>query len=315
MLVLTRAEVAALLDPDALEAALARAHGELSSGAASLPPRIAAFSGDAGLLGAMPGFLPSAGLGCKLVSVFPGNVDRPSHQATIALFDPADGSPLALMDGTHITAARTAGAAALAARLLAREDATVLAILGTGVQAHAHARAFAGVRGWTEIRVAGRDRAKAEALAAEIGARAVSFEEAVRGADVVAATTHSPEPLVRLEWLAPGAHVGSVGLNAAGSELDPALVGAATLVVESRPSAFAPPPGGAPELAGVDPAAAVELGEIVLGTRPGRTAPGEITLYKSVGIAIQDLAAASLVLSAARERGVGLEIELEEVHV
>jgi len=315
MLVLTRAEVAALLDPDALEAALARAHAELSSGAASLPPRIAAFSGEAGLLGAMPGFLPSAGLGCKLVSVFPGNVDRPSHQATIALFDPADGSPLALMDGTHITAARTAGAAALAARLLAREDATVLAILGTGVQAHAHARAFAGVRDWTEIRVAGRDRAKAEELAAEIGARAVSFEEAVRGADVVAATSHSAEPLVRLEWVAPGAHVGSVGLNAAGSELDPALVGAATLVVESRPSAFAPPPGGAPELAGVDPVSAAELGEIVLGTRPGRTTPGEITLYKSVGIAIQDLAAASLVLSAARERGVGVEIELEEVHV
>ena len=315
MLVLTRAEVAALLDPDELEAALARAHAELSSGAASLPPRIAAFSGEAGLLGAMPGFLPSAGLGCKLVSVFPGNVDRPSHQATIALFDPADGSPLALMDGTHITAARTAGAAALAARLLAREDATVLAILGTGVQAHAHARAFAGVRDWTEIRVAGRDRAKAEELAAEIGARAVSFEEAVRGADVVAATSHSAEPLVRLEWVAPGAHVGSVGLNAAGSELDPALVGAATLVVESRPSAFAPPPGGAPELAGVDPVSAAELGEIVLGTRPGRTTPGEITLYKSVGIAIQDLAAASLVLSAARERGVGVEIELEEVHV
>jgi ornithine cyclodeaminase/alanine dehydrogenase-like protein (mu-crystallin family) len=314
MLVLTRAEVTALLDPDALETALARAHAELSSGAASLPPRIAAFSGDAGLLGAMPGFLPSAGLGCKLVSVFPGNVDRPSHQATIALFDPADGSPLALMDGTYITAARTAGAAALAARLLAREDATVLAILGTGVQAHAHARAFAGVRDWTEIRLAGRDRAKAEELAAEIGARAVSFEDAVRGADVIAATTHSAEPLVRLEWLAPGAHVGSVGLNAAGSELDAALVREATLVVESRPSAFAPPPGGAPELAGVDPLSAAELGEIVLGTRPGRTAPGEITLYKSVGIAIQDLAAASLVLSAARERGVGLEIELEEVH-
>jgi ornithine cyclodeaminase len=315
MLVLKRAEVTALLDPGALEAALARAHADLSSGAASLPPRIAAFSGDAGLLGAMPGFLPSAGLGCKLVSVFPGNVDRPSHQATIALFDPADGSPLALMDGTYITAARTAGTAALAARLLAREDAAVLAILGTGVQAQAHARAFAGVRAWTEIRVAGRDRAKAEELAAGIGARAVSFEEAVRGADVIAATTHSAEPVVHLEWLSPGAHVGSVGLNAAGSELDPALVAAATLVVESRPSAFGPPPGGAPELATVDPASAAELGEIVLGTRPGRTTPVEITLYKSVGIAIQDLAAASLVLSAARERGVGLEIELEEVHV
>ncbi|HEY5058633.1 MAG TPA: ornithine cyclodeaminase family protein [Gaiellaceae bacterium] len=314
MLVLTRADVEELLDLDELGEALARAHADLSAGSASMPARIAAFAGDAGLLGAMPGYLPSAGLGCKLVSVFPHNVGRPTHQAAIALFDPANGSPLALMDGTYITATRTAAAAALAARLLAREDAQVLAILGTGVQARSHARAFAGVRGWQEIRIGGRDRAKAEELAAELGARACSFEEAVRGADVVAATTHSPEPVVRLAWLAPGAHVSSVGYSPPGSELDPELVRAASIVVESRDSAFAPLPGGAPELAGIDAGSVVELGELVAGTRPGRATPAEITLYKSVGIAVQDIAAAALVLDAARERGAGLEIELEEIH-
>ncbi|MEN3340978.1 MAG: hypothetical protein V7644_382 [Actinomycetota bacterium] len=315
MVVLTRADVEELLDLDELAGALARAHEELSAGTVSMPPRIAALAGAAGLLGAMPAYLPSAGLGCKLVTLFPHNADRPTHQAAIMLVDPANGTPLALLDGTYITATRTAVAAALAAGLLAREDARVLAILGSGVQARSHARAFARVRPWSEIRVAGRDPAKVEQLAAEVGATAAaSFEEAVRGADVVAATTHSAEPVVRLDWVAPGTHVSSVGYNAPGSELDAELVRAALVVVESRSSSFAPPPGGAPELAGVDPAAAIELGELVAGSRPGRVDPQAITLYKSVGVAVQDLAAAALVLAAARERGAGLEIELEGIH-
>jgi alanine dehydrogenase len=314
MLVLTRADVEELLDLDELVAALARAHEELSAGKASLPPRIAAFT-EAGLLGAMPGYVPAAGLGCKLVTLFPGNTDRPTHQAAIVLFDATNGTPVALMDGTYITAMRTAAAAALAARLLAREDARVLAVLGTGVQARAALRTFAGVRDWGEIRIAGRDAAKARALAEQTGATSVStFEGAVRGADVVHAATHAPEPVVRLDWLQPGAHVGSVGFNSDGPEVDPAIVRVATLVVESRESAFAPPPSGARDLDGVDPSSALELGELVSGARPGRTAPEEITLYKSVGVAVQDLAAASLVLAAARERGAGLTIELEETH-
>ena len=203
---------------------------------------------------------------------------------------------------------------ALAARLLARADAKILAIIGTGVQARTHMRAFASVRDWAEIRIAGRDREKAEALAAELGARATSFEDAIRGADVVAAATHSAEPVVRAEWVAPGTHVSSVGYNAPGSELDPELVRAATIVVESRDSSFAPPPGGAPELSGVDPASVAELGELVSGSRRGRATPVEITLYKSVGVAVQDLAAAAIVLAAAQERGIGLTIELEEIH-
>jgi ornithine cyclodeaminase len=315
MLVLTRADVEELLDLEELEDALARAHEELSNGEVSMPPRIAAWANESGLLGAMPAYLPSAGLGCKLVTLFPGNTDRPTHQAAIMLFDPETGTPIALMDGTYVTEARTAGAAALAARLLAREDATILAILGTGAQARAHVHAFAGVREWSEIRIAGRDPEKARALAAELGATgAASFEEAVRGADVIAATTHSPEPVVWREWLSPGAHVSSVGANQSGAEVDPAIVADATLVVETR-EALAPPPAGAVELAGLDDSAVhAELGELVSGARPGRTTRIETTLYKSVGIAVQDLAAAAIVLAAAQERGTGLTIELEEIH-
>jgi ornithine cyclodeaminase len=314
MLVLTRADVEELLDLDDLLEALARAHAELASGTVSMPPRIAAFTPD-GLLAAMPAYVPSAGLGAKLVTLFPGNTDRPTHQAVIMLLDPATGTPAALLDGTYITEARTAGAAALAARLLARDDSTVLAILGTGAQARSHVRAFARLRDWDEIRIAGRNPGKAAELAAEVGAQAASsFEEAVRGADVIAATTHSKEPVVRREWLAPGAHVSSVGFPGEGSELDPAIVREATLVVETR-AALGPPPAGAPELQGLDESAVhAELGELVTGTRPGRATPDEITLYKSVGVAVQDLAAAALVVAAARERGAGLEIELEEIH-
>jgi ornithine cyclodeaminase len=298
MLVLSRRDVETLLDLDALIGALADAHAELSRGDVSMPARIAAFAPD-GLLGAMPAYLPSAGLGAKLVSLFPKNrAPIPTHQAAIVLFDGDTGTVTAVMDGTYITAMRTAGAAALAARLLAREDASVLAILGTGVQGRAAREMFMRVRDFAEIRLAGRDE----------------FEEAVRGADVVHAATHAAEPVVLAEWLADGAHVSSVGYNTPGSELDPAIVERADLIcVESRESSFAPPPGGATELSGVDPASVVELGELVSG-RPGRGGPAEITLYKSVGIAIQDLAAAALVLRAAQERNIGLEIELEEMH-
>jgi alanine dehydrogenase len=298
MLVLSRRDVETLLDLDELIEALARAHAELSAGHASIPPRIAAFA-PAGLLGAMPAYLPSAGLGCKLVSVFPENTDRGTHQAAIMLFEPENGSPLALLDGTYITAMRTAAAAALSAKLLAREDAKVLAVLGTGVQGRAAVEMFRRVRAFTEVRVAGRGE----------------FEDAVRGADVVAAATAAEEPVVRAEWLSPGVHVTSVGYHPPGSELDPAVVARADLVcVELRDSSFAAPPAGAVELAGVDPEQAVELGELVAGSRPGRGSESEITLYKSVGVAIQDLAAAALVLRAARERNIGQEIELEEMH-
>ncbi|HEY2935595.1 MAG TPA: ornithine cyclodeaminase family protein [Gaiellaceae bacterium] len=315
MILLTRAEVEELLDLDELVDAVADALRDLSAGRASMPPRIAALVPEQdGLLGAMPTYLPGAGLAVKLVSLFPRNRDRSTHQAAIMVFDHANGTPLALMDGAYITATRTAAASALATRLLARANARTLAIVGTGVQARSHARALVRVRDFEEVRVAGRDLDRVGAFADELGARACSsFEEALSGADVVAATTHSVEPVVRHEWLAPGAHVNSVGLNPQGHEVDDQTVQNAALYVESRSSALAPPPAGAPELVGVDPARATELGELVAGAAPGRTGQDQITLYKSVGVAVEDAAAAALVLKAAGERGVGVEIQLEEL--
>jgi ornithine cyclodeaminase len=314
LIVLSEGQVRELLDLDALVDALASAHAELSAGKASMPPRIAAFGREDGLLGAMPSYLPSTGLVCKLVTLFPRNRDRHTHQALICVFDPDNGAPVALMDGTYITATRTAAGSALATRLLAREDARVLAVLGSGVQARTHADALRRVRSFDEVRVASRDSARAAALADELGATAAaSFEEAIRGADVVAATTHATEPIVLREWLSPGVHVNSVGANPAGrGEIDPAIVRDALVAVESRSSTLAPPPAGAPEFLDGAPEDVVELGELVSGTRPGRTSEDQITLYKSVGVAVQDAAAASLVLAAARERSIGQEIQLEE---
>jgi alanine dehydrogenase len=314
VILLSQREVEELLDLDALVDALAAAHRELSEGRASMPPRIAAFAERNGLLGAMPAYLPSAGLACKLVSLFPENRDRHTHQALICVFDQTNGTPVALMDGTYITATRTAAGSALATRLLAREDARVLAILGAGVQARTHAEALRRVRAFDEIRVASRDVRRARQLAGDVGGEvAVTWEEAVRGADVVAATTHATEPIVFRDWLSPGAHVNSVGANPAGrGEVDASVVRDALVAVEYRDSTLAPPPAGASEFRDGTPPEVVELGELVAGTKPGRSSPDQITLYKSVGVAVQDAAAAALVLAAAKERSVGREIELEE---
>jgi len=317
VLVLSRAEIEAALDLDQLIDALAAAHADLSAGRVSMPPRIAAEVAelDAALL-AMPAYLPSAGaLTTKLVTLFPRNDGAvPTHQAVIVVFDSQTGTPQALLDGTAITALRTAAASALSVRLLARQDAAVLALLGTGVQARSHARAIARVRRLASIRVASRDRARAEALARELAAElgvaaeaAASYEDAVRGADVVAATTHSSEPVVRREWIDPGTHVTSVGFNTRGREIAPEVVRDSLVVVESREAALAPFPAGSNDLLwairdGVVPPDHVhtELGELVDGKRPGRTDGAQLTLYKSVGVAIQDAAAAALAVRLAR---------------
>jgi ornithine cyclodeaminase len=279
------------------------------------------------LLAAMPGYVPSLGaLVSKLVSLFPRNAGGPipTHQALIAVFDPAAGTPVALLDGTEITAVRTGACSALSVRLLARDDASVLAVLGTGVQARSHVRSVVRVRPIVEVRIAGRDPRKAAALACELAPelglpiRAVgSYEAALAGADVVCATTHALEPVVRREWLAPGTHVTSVGYNPAGREVDDQTVIDSLVCVESRRAALAAVPAGSNDLTqpihdGLITAEHVhaELGELVAGVRPGRTSADQITLYKSVGVAVQDAAAAALVLAAAREAGAGNQIML-----
>ncbi len=325
MLILDKREVESLLDPDTLRDAVGAALADLSAGRASMPTRIAALIPERdALLAAMPAYLPGAGaLTTKLVSLFPRNSDRPTHQAVIVAFDPLTGTPAALMDGEAITAARTAAGSALATDLLARKDAKRLVVIGTGVQARAHLRAVSRVRDFGFIHVVGRDFDKAKALAEEFlgGGRRVgayvNVDEAVHDADVVCACTHSPDPVVRREALRDGTHVNSVGYNTAGREVDGETVAAALVVVESRAAALAPPPGGSNDLLwpirdGLIDATHVhaELGELVAGTRPGRATDSQLTLYKSVGVAVEDAAAAALVLRLARERGVGRTVEI-----
>jgi ornithine cyclodeaminase/alanine dehydrogenase-like protein (mu-crystallin family) len=309
---ISKADVERLLDIDALIDALADAFRKLSAGEASVPPRIAASNAD-GLLAAMPGYLRGAGMLVKLVSVFPHNHDRglPSHQAVITLFDETDGRAVAVMDGTAITAVRTGAASALSVRLLARREAQVLAVLGAGVQGRSHLMAVPRVRRFSEIRLASRVRDHATALARDFPQVQVvaSFEEAVTGADVVCCCTDAAEPVVMRSWLKPGAHVTSVGASRRGPELGPDVLSADVLSVESR-SAFLPYPAGAHELQGMDAGRAVELGELVSGMKRGRTGDEQLTVYKSMGHAVEDIAAAHLVFERALKDDIGSVIEL-----
>jgi alanine dehydrogenase len=311
LLVLSQADVQRLLDLDELLEALGPAFQQVSAGRASVPPRVAART-PSGLLGVMPGYLPGAGLEAKLVAVFPGNHQHglPSHLALIALFDEETGRPLALMDGTHITAARTAVTSALSARLLARADAHVLAILGAGVQGQHHLRAMRRIGDFHEIRIASRNRDHAEALASTVSrARAMTdFEQAVLGADMVCCCTDAAQPVIRFDWLRPGAHVTSVGSNPSGPELDADTVRKGHLFVESR-VAFSPPPAGSAELTGLDPAIATELGEVAAGAA-GRGSDDEVTVYKSMGHAVEDAAAARLVYDRALREGAGQRVTI-----
>lgn len=300
---------------------LAPAFVQLSRGEASMPPRVAArLERLQAYLGAMPAYLPEPGvLACKLVSVFPQNAAAglPTHHALLLAFDPKTGEPLALMDAEAITARRTAAASALAARLLGPAQPWTLAIFGSGVQAHAHLEAFSELFRLREAVLWGRTPERVRALgerARQLGLRwreAGSAEEAARVAEVLVLATHADRPLFDPDSVRPGAHVCSVGLNPSGrGELPGGLLGRARLFVESRASAFAPPPAGAPELSLAlaeghlrSPEDAAELGEVIDGSRPGRTAPDEVTVYKSVGVAVEDAAAASLVLERAASAG------------
>ena len=312
LLFLSQADVVRLLDIDKLLQALAGAFVELSAGRTSVPPRIAARTAAGGLLGAMPGYI-SGVLEAKLVSVFPQNHVRglPSHQGVIALFDEDTGAPLAVMDGVAITAIRTGASAAVAARWLARPEASILAILGAGVQGRSHLAAFPRVRDFKEIRVASRNAATAEALAAEnpLARPVATFKEAVQGADVVCCCTDAREPVIKYEWLVSGAHVSSVG-GTFGPELDPQTIGAGMIFVESRDAVRQPPPAGAHELQGLRPESVTEIGEVIAGTQPGRAAPGQLTVYKSSGHAVEDAAAVRLVYERAMAEGAGQRVAL-----
>lgn len=307
-LMLNETEVQRLLDPDMLLDALAEGFMALSEGLVDAPKRNGVSVPDIGFLLSMPAYQHGREITVKLVSVFHDNnrFGIPSHQAIICLFDAQTGTPLSFMDGTYITALRTAGAAALSTRLLARTDTRVLAIIGAGVQGRSHLKMLPRVHQFPEIRIASEHFAHAEQLAAtDSRAHAVdTVEQAVRGADVVCLCTHSGEPVISFDWLAPGMHITSVGYNPPGGELDPGVIEHGRLYVETR-LAFEPPPAGCGELAGFDPSIGTELGEVLLGRGLGRQSQDEITVYKAMGHACEDMAAASLVYRRAKQEGVG----------
>jgi alanine dehydrogenase len=312
LLLLNQDDVRQLLDPATMLDVLAQGFADLTEGKVSAPGRDGVQTGSGALL-AMPGWLPGSPVGVKLVAAFHENPTRglPGHQALVCLFDEDTGTPLAVMDGAYITAFRTAGGAVLSAKLLARPDACRLAIIGGGVQGVTHAELMPLVRDIRELRVWSRNPASAARVAATYEwARAYpTAEEAVRDADIICLCTTAQEPPVLAEWVAPGTHVTSVGFHPPGGELDTALIQAGSLFVETR-AAFEPPPVGCDELQGLDPLIGTELGEVILGTRPGRTSPDEITIYKSMGHAMEDVVTASLVYQAALAEGLGTWFEL-----
>jgi len=285
---------------DAMERALV----EFSAGGVEQPVRtVFAFGAERSLFGLMPSYVPSLpALGAKLVTVCPRNAERDlgTHQAVIVVLDPVSGVPQAFVDGRFITEARTAAVSAVSARRLARADARVLGILGSGVQARSHLEALMLVREFREVRAWSPNAHRLRQFAAETGARAMESAEAVvRGADVVVAATASPTPVIMNEWVAEGAHVIAVGACVPTQrELDPGLVERARLVVDSRAAALREAGDvvmGIAEGRWTAAHIAAELGEL-----PARQSDREITVFKSLGLAVEDLFAAHLVLHASR---------------
>jgi ornithine cyclodeaminase/alanine dehydrogenase-like protein (mu-crystallin family) len=284
---------------------------------------IMAMPGGRGMLGNMPGYLADPEcFGVKLVSLMPHN--KPplysSHLGLVLLFEAEHGCPVAILDAAEITAIRTAAASGLATRLLARPDAGDLTILGAGEQARSHLQAMLAVRPLRRIRVWTRDRSKAEVFAATEGARhglaietAATVREAVEGADIICTLTKAREPILCGDWISRGTHLNVVGSSiASAAEIDTAAVARSRFFVDCRNSTVNE--GGEYLRAlrcGAITAAhiAAEIGEVANGTKPGRTTSDEVTLYKSLGVAPQDLASAHYVFDKARAAGIGQLIE------
>jgi alanine dehydrogenase len=325
VLLLSRSDVEQLLDMDDTIAAMTAAHSALAKGEVVMPVRLTLRYDDRpSELEAMPAHIGSMpALGMKLIDYVGTNTARgmPAIHALIVVLDPDDGKPLAIMDGTYVTAVRTAAASGVATRHLARDDARRLAVVGTGVQANSHIEAMLAVRPFDHVRVAGRTSAKAEAFAATWRAARPGLridacsgvEEAVRGADVVVTATSSPEPILEWPWLAPGAHVNAIGSHSPDTrELTTEVVQRARVFVDSREAMLTecgdfliPIARGELTPTVVDD----EIGEVVAGLKPGRRSADEVTLYKSGGIAVQDVATGKLVYDRARERGIGLPFD------
>jgi ornithine cyclodeaminase/alanine dehydrogenase-like protein (mu-crystallin family) len=301
----------------------------LARGKALVPLRMVMRMPDAsGFLGVMPGHIgPDDGregaLGMKAVSVFPGNARRgiDTHQGAVLLFEPDTGRLSALMDGAAITAIRTAAVSGVATDLLARKDAVELAILGAGVQARTHLEAIAAVRPLRRVRVWSRNPEHAGNLVKESAARydaaieaVPTAEAAVRGADVVATVTASPEPVLQRPWLKDGAHLNAVGSSIPTTrEIDTATMAAVRLFVDRRESALNE--AGDVLIAMREGAFAAdhiqaELGDVIIGRDPGRQSAAELTLFKSLGLSVEDVASAAFILARAQQTGAGQTVKM-----
>ncbi|HEX6509955.1 MAG TPA: ornithine cyclodeaminase family protein [Chloroflexota bacterium] len=289
---LDESEVRRLLRMEDVIPAMERALAAFSSGIVVQPVRtMLPVDQHQGFLGLMPAYTGDA-LGTKLVTFYPQNTGIPTHHAVIQLFHPETGEPLVTMDGRLITEVRTAAVSAVATKYLARPDASVLAILGTGVQARSHLEALRLVCSLGEVRV--WSPRHAETFARELGVIAASSaEEAVRGADVVVTATTSRTPVLRGEWLSPGAHINAIGAPRPDwRELDDAVLRRARLYVDSREAASTE--SGDVIAVGTERVIG-EIGDIVSRTAPGRQSPKDITLFKSLGLAVEDVVTADLV--------------------
>ena len=256
--------------------------------------------------------------GLKAICVFPGNAEigKDAHQGGVILFDGTNGEPLAMVNASAITAIRTAAVSGLATRRLARADAGDLAIIGAGVQARTHLAAMSCVRKLRRIRIAARRFDTAQQFAEEMQGQSScpieaveSNEAAVRGADIIVTVTTSREPVVNRDWISPGAHLNAIGTYSFNArEIDTATMKAASLFVDRRESALNE--AGDYLIAAQEGAIGpdhirAELADVVSGKHPGRTSPDEITIFKSLGLAMEDLAAAAYIFRKARERNLG----------
>lgn len=296
---LSEEDVRSLLRMDELIPAIAEALRDLSSGKVVQPVRVVVpVEEHRGFFGVMPAYAAARGtLGAKLVTFFPGNAEVPTHHAMIQLFRAETGEPLVTMDGRLITEMRTAAASAVATDVLARRDACVLAILGSGVQARSHLEALRIVRQFREVRAWSPRNAHQFARRFDLTA-AESARAAVRGADVVVVATAAVTPILFGDWLSPGVHINAVGATRPNwRELDDALLAIAQTYVDSREAA-------SKESGDVVAARNVvaEIGEVLAGAKPSRQSDEEITLFKSVGVAVEDIAAAELVYRNALQK-------------
>ncbi|MGA2978192.1 MAG: ornithine cyclodeaminase family protein [Terriglobales bacterium] len=308
VMTLSEKDVERYLDPAKLIDGLEDGFRSLELGEVQSPPRSQLSVVGKGFCLTMPAWRPGMQLTVKIVNVFDGNlqIGLPNHLALISLFDPDTGATSCIMDGTYITAIRTAAAAALSVRLLSRAGSRIATVIGTGVQGRQHLRLLPLIRNFDRINVCSLRFEEAQKLATQskIACATADREKAVRESDVVCLATHSPEPVIDSGWVKPGTHVTSVGFHPPNGELPKDLARAHRLFVETL-DAFQPAPVGCSDLADLDISTGTTLGAVALDRKVGRRSDDEITVYKAMGVAMEDMVAANLAFQRAKQDGGG----------